>query len=83
MSKLRRAILVLLFLAFLEVTCGLWIAERYNYPKENVIEVAKYGLERGGSYEIEVSFRQMVNVPSPLLQAFPVRRSLLFPNFSP
>jgi hypothetical protein len=62
---------VLAILLFLHAASALWLAERYDYPKENVMEVVKYGVERGGSFKIEVSYRQVVNVPLSLFSRFP------------
>lgn len=70
----RREIIWLLFLAIIPVVSSLWVAQRYDNPKETEIEVAKFGLERGGRYEIEISYRQKVSVPISLIQAREVRR---------
>jgi hypothetical protein len=64
---------ILILLAFIHLSQSLWVAQRYDYPKVSVMEVAKFGLERGGSYEIEVSFRLLVNIPISLLHEHSVR----------
>ena len=59
-----RPAFVWLFIAFLPLASAIWISQRYDYPKETSIEVVRFGLERGGRYEIDVSFRQKISVPS-------------------
>lgn len=54
-------------------SCGVWVAQRYDYPKDGAIEVVRFGLERGGRYEMDVSFRFLVKVPNSLLNQVSVR----------
>jgi len=75
--RLKELILLSALFALLQVCTGLWVAQRYDYPKDGAIDVARFGLERGGRYEIDVSFRFLVNIPSALMQQTIVRDALV------
>ena len=62
-----------LLIAFLPLASALWISQRYDYPKSTSIDVARFGLERGGRFEVDVSFRQKISVPSSLQSPIEVR----------
>lgn len=75
MSKMRGKVLIwqLVLLSLVCVSRAVWVSQRYDYPKDGAIEVVRFGLERGGRYEVDVSFRFLVNVPSLLLEQSAVR----------
>lgn len=64
---------ILLLVSALSGSHGLWISQRYDYPTESAITVAQFGLERGGVYQFDVAYRQLLAAPAGLFNASFVR----------
>lgn len=73
---MRGLVFCLLLVTFVPLISAVWVAQRYDYPKSNTIEVAKFGLERGGRYQIDIAFSALYAIPLSALREYSVRFAL-------
>lgn len=67
MSQKQVVASFLVLLVLVSNVHALWLAQRYDYPKQSVLTVAQFGLESGGSFVIDVSFKSHVEVKDQAL----------------